>query len=68
MEKELKKEIMIIVECNLKSYKKKKLEKEDNIIISQVNQFLKENISMEKEMGKGKIFIKMANYYLKENI
>ena len=38
-----------------------------NIIIM-INQNLKENIKMEKEMEKEKNMIMMVNYYLKENI
>ena len=43
------------------------MEKEKNIIIM-VNQNLKENIYMEKEMVKEKNIIIMVNQNLKENI
>ena len=46
----------------------KKMEKEKNIIIIMVNQNLKENIQMEKEMEKEKNIIGMVHQNLKVNI
>ncbi len=43
------------------------MEKAKNIILMG-NYYLKENISMEKEMENAKNIILMVNYYLKENI
>ena len=43
------------------------MEKEKNIIIM-INQNLKENIQMEKEMEKEKNIFQEEEYYLKENI
>ena len=44
------------------------MEEEKNIIFIKVNQNLKENILMEKEMGEEKSIMRMVNYYMKVNI
>ena len=43
------------------------MEKEKNIMMME-NQYMKENIQMEKEMEKEKNIMMMENQYLKENI